>query len=176
MSTKKPRTKLTYLHKKSHTEIKGDDKLVVEEVVMDGPRGVSFKFFHKKNDKTKKVTGRQDEAGKFSLRVMEDKEVKLDEKDLSLADLLKHLKKMKDLDFAVKYLSAAKKQKGGYYHYVGSPMAGGRKGSKRRASKKRSKKVSKKASKKRSKKSSKKVSKKRPKKKVSKKRSKKSRK
>ena len=162
--SKRTKAQPSYLHKKLHKEVKNGVSTVLEENVMDGPKGVSFKFYSKKGDKTMRVVGKQDTKGNFMLKVMENNKVKSDEKDLSLVDLLKHIKKIKELDFAVKYLSSSKKQKGGYYHYPisgGAKRKGSRKGSRKASKKRGSKKASKKkASRKKSKKGSRKRSKK----------------
>jgi hypothetical protein len=132
-------------------------KIYTEELILDGPKGTSFKYFKKTDDKAEKYMGRRNEDGTFSFTVI--KGDGKDTKDLSLADLIKEIKKIKVLEFVVQYLSKSKQNRS-----QSRAKRGSRKGSKkasRKGSKKASRKGSKKASRKGSKKASKKGSKKR---------------
>lgn len=154
-NSKKGKSNLTFLHDKKHIEIKNNTVTNLEEVVRDGDRGISFKYYSKEGDKTVKVTGFQTGPdGKFNVKVVRDKNVESDDKDLSLADVLKLLKGIKGMEFATKYLSSSKKQSGGYYHYCSN---GGRRQS-RSGSKKGSRKGSRKGSKKGSRRGSRRMS------------------
>lgn len=149
----KPKTKLTFLHFREKRDIvDGVSTLTEEEAVRDGPLGISFKFYRKKDDKTMKVTGRQSKDGVFMVKITKDKEVTTDKSDLTLAQTLTLIKGIKELDFVVKYLSKTK-QKGGVYHYGGkrhSRKMKRKSTKKRKSSKKKSKKARKKSTRKKS--------------------------
>jgi hypothetical protein len=135
-------------------------KIYTEELILDGPKGTSFKYFKKTDDKAEKYMGRRNEDGTFSFTVI--KGDGKDTKDLSLADLIKEIKKIKVLEFVVQYLSKSKQNRS-----QSRAKRGSRKGSKkasRKGSKKASRKGSKKASRKGSKKGSKKISRRKSKK------------
>jgi hypothetical protein len=159
MSTKpdskdRPRVELTYLHKKSHTEVKAGKVMVVEEQVKDGPKGISFKFYQKKDNKVTKVVGFQ-MNGKFTLKITRDGKNEPEKTGLGKTEVLKALSSMKDLEFATKYLSTAVKlgriptyhaRVTGTTSRVGTVKRRSRKGSsKKRSSKKGSKKKSRKS-------------------------------
>lgn len=114
-SDKKPREreKLTYLHRKVFTELKNGKSVTTEEMVKNGPSGVSFKYYQKIDSKSMKVTGFQRD-GKFVLRVTKDKKQEPEVTGLSKDAIVKELKKMKNLEFAVKYLTSAVKSGGAW--------------------------------------------------------------
>lgn len=124
---------------------------ILEKTVMDGSRGMSFKLFSRINDKTEKFVGKETEDGKIDMYIVSDG--KKDSKTLSVAELLKEIKKTPELSFVSDYISKRKKRT------QSREMSRPKKSSKK-ASKKSYKKSSKKASKKSSKKASKKKSKK----------------
>jgi hypothetical protein len=132
--TDRPKSLLTYLHKKSEEKREGDNYSMVEEQVLNGPKGISFKFYNKKNDKTIKINAMQTN-GKFILKVTKDNKVTLDKTDLDMPALLNLIKDMSEVAFAVKYLKDSK-QSGGVYHYNGG--ARGKKATKKKASNKKS--------------------------------------
>jgi hypothetical protein len=137
---------LKYLHKVLTQSLKDGVAETHEELIVDGPKGITIKLYKKKDDVVEKIMimGKDD---KFTLKTQ--KGDAKDSKDLTRSELLAELSKNKSLKFAAEF---AKTQKGGQ-------LLGGRKTSKK-ASKKASKKVAKPTSKKVSKKSSKKVEKK----------------
>lgn len=96
---------LTYLFQNHWKELKNGKMFELEEKIMDGPRGVSFKLFKKESGKVLKYTAKQNEDGTFNLYVIDGD--KKDVQTLSRADLLKTIKTVKALAFAVKYLSSA---------------------------------------------------------------------
>ena len=106
MSKKDFKTNLTYLHKVHTAELKAGKMVKVEEELRDGPRGVSFKLFKKTGDKTEKYVAKQKEDGTFELYIVVGD--KKDSQTLSKADLIKEIKKIKGLEFAIKYLASAK--------------------------------------------------------------------
>lgn len=165
MSTKpdskdRPRVELTYLHKKSHTEVKAGKVMVVEEQVKDGPKGISFKFYQKKDNKVTKVVGFQIN-GKFTLKITRDGKNEPEKAGLGKTEVLKALSSMKDLEFATKYLSTAVKLGRNPAYHARATRTVSRVGKVKRRSRKRSskKESSKKGSKSR-KRSSKKKSRK----------------
>ncbi len=167
--SKKTPTNLNYLFQNTQKSVKDGKVDVLEEMVVDGPRGLKINFYKKSDNSVEKIViyGKDDS---FKLRTADG------EKTLSKTELLDELKSNKKLKFALEF---AKSQKGGKINAV----CGGSKKSSKKTSKKSSKKSSKKTSKKSSKnqlkggkKASKKTSKKtskKPSKKPSKKTSKK---
>jgi hypothetical protein len=111
----------------------GDMK--VEEIVVDGPRGLKINYYMKSGNTVEKIVifGKDDS---FKMKSVDG------EKTLSKTELLNEIKSNKKLKFASEY---AKTQKGG------NVMTGGAKKSSKKSSKKGSKKKSKKVSKKSSK-------------------------
>jgi len=176
--SEKPRRKsnLSFLHEKKFMDVKNDVVTLIEEVVRDGSKGISFKYFHKVGDKVVKIQAYQNApGGEFEYKETKDKEAGEPEK-LTLAKLIAKIEKKKELKFALDYLKGAKQQAGGYYSYLNGGKRKSKKGSKK-SSKKSSRKGSKKhmwggkrkSSRKGSKKTSKKASKKGSKKRSSKK-------
>ena len=145
--SKKTPTNLNYLYQNTQKSVKDGKVEVMEEMVVDGPRGLKINYYKKSGDKAEKIVIYSKGDG-FVMKSADG------EKTLSKAELLDELKSNKKLKFAAEF---AKTQKGG--KVLG--MVGG---AKKRGSKKASKKTSKKTSKKVPKKASKKPSKKVPKK------------
>ena len=130
-------------------------KHVVKSNIIDGTKGLSFSFLEKKGESFYKVSAKQLEDKTFELK--EKKNDKEDVKNLSEADLMKMVKKDKNLTFVNDYVSKDRKKF----------LKGGKRKSSKKSSTKKSK-MSKKVSKKKT--SKKKVSKKKmSKKKASKK-------
>jgi len=125
-----------YLHEVSERKIVDGKKYVHEESVIHGDKGLTIKLYHKEGENATKVIVVKKGDG-YLMKVMADG--KTDEKTLSKDDLIKELKKDKQLKFAVEYVEKAKNLS-----------------RTKRSSKKGSKKGSKKASKKGSKKGSRK--------------------
>ena len=147
MSSKKDSKKsgnLTYLHKVIQQSVKDGKASTLEEIVVDGPKGLSVKYFSKSGDNVDKIViyGKDDT---FKMKINND------EKNLTKSELIDELKSNKKLKFASDY---AKTQKGGQLQNVKIQEGGAKKASKK------NKKSSKKPSKKHSKKSSKRTSKK----------------
>jgi len=132
---------VTYLHQQHVKDIKNGKLVEIEESVIDGPKGVSFKYFHKTDSSTEKYLGKQTENGEFFFLHVKDGQK--DTMNLSLADLIKEVKKVKELAFVVKYLTSAKGQeriKGGKRRSRSrSTSRKGSKGSKASKSKSKSK-------------------------------------
>ncbi len=157
---------LTYLLKNHSKHIEKDSVVEVEEQVADGSRGISFKYFSRKDKDTVKYSGSQ-ANGKFKFVKSVNKEKEF-EKELSKADLIKELAKIKELAFVLTYLKSAT-QSGGYYRYQSRKKASKKKstGRKKKSTGSKTAKKGKKKSTGRKRKASKKTSKKKASKKKS---------
>jgi len=148
MNSKKEKksSDLTYLHKIVEQHVKDGKATTLEEIVVDGPKGLSIKYFSKSGDNLEKIIiyGKNDS---FTMKSADG------EKIFTKAELLDELKSNKKLKFAIDYTKTIKSVKS-------EQMGGAKKKVSKKSSKKSSKKVSKKSSKKVSKKVSKKSSKK----------------
>jgi len=83
---------------------KGDKVTVYEVEVRDGPKGVSFKFFSKSEEKTIKYLGKQKPDGSFFY--MADVDGKKDSKEsVSRAGVVGLISGVRGLEKAVEYLS-----------------------------------------------------------------------
>ena len=153
--SKPTKSNLTFLFNNTTETVNNGKHMKLEQKVINGERGSSFKFFKKDGDKVHKISAHQEEKGKDSFKFIVIEGEKRDEKILKLAEVIKEIKNRKELEFALKYFEKEVKL--------------GRQSSQKRSSKKSSRKASKKASKKSSRKASKKASKKSSKKKSSRK-------
>ena len=119
-------------------------KHVVKSNIIDGTKGLSFSFLEKKGDSFYKVSAKQLEDKTFEIK--EKKNDKEDVKNLSEADVMKMVKKDKNLTFVNDYVSKDRKKflKGG--KRKSSKKSSTKKVSKKKVSKKKAskKKVSKK--------------------------------
>lgn len=100
-------SKLTYLHKVLHQSLKDGVMSTYEEIILDGPKGITVKYFSKtgkESDKIK-IVGKDD---KFEMTVQEGD--KVEKKTLTKDELVSELKKNKKLKFASEF---TKTQKGG---------------------------------------------------------------
>ncbi len=128
-------------------DVKNDVVTMIEEVVRDGSKGISFKYFHREGDKVIKIQAYQTApGGEFEYKETKDKVAGTPEK-LTLEKLIAKIAKKTELKFALDYLKGAKKQAGGYYSYLNGGKRKSKKGSKK-ASRKSSRKSSRKGSKK----------------------------
>ena len=143
-----------YREENNLTKVVNNVKHVVKSNIIDGTKGLSFLFLEKKGDSFYKVSAKQSEDKTFEVK--EKKGDKEDVKKLSEAEVMKMIKKEKNLSFVDAYVSKERKKF----------LKGGKR---RKTSKKVSKKSSKKKMSKKTKISKKKVSKKKVSKKVSKK-------
>ena len=100
-------SKLNYLHKVMNQTLKDGVVSTYEEIILDGPKGVTIKYFNKtgkESDKIK-IVGKGD---KFEMTTQEGD--KKDKKVLTKDELMAELKKNKKLKFAIDF---SKTQKGG---------------------------------------------------------------
>jgi hypothetical protein len=145
-----------FLHEVNEKQVKDGKVMVHEELIIHGDKGVTMKFYHKENDKIMKVVIVKKPEGYLLKTVMDGK---ADESTMSKSDLLKEVKKHKQLKFILDYLESAKDlarpvKRGS--RKAGSRKSGSKKGSKRSGMRKMSRKGSKRGSKRGSKKGSKK--------------------
>ena len=138
--------KLTFLHKVLEQSVKDGKSYTYEESVVHGPRGLSIKYYSKKDDKVEKIVI-YSKDGQFVMK-SNDKE-----KTLSKDELIKELDSNKKINFALAYVKSSKAS-------LSRATKRTSKKSSKRTSKKASKRSSKRTSKKASKKSSKRTSKK----------------
>jgi len=119
------------------------EKLTIkEQQIINGPKGISFKYYHKDGDDIVKIQGLEQPDGKFILITKKNKEP-AEKKELTKKELLKYIKDNDQLVFAIESIEALKGGKR-------KSRRGTRKGS-RKTSRKGSRKGSKKASRKGSK-------------------------
>lgn len=144
-------SKPTFLHQVYQKSIVDDKITEHEESIIDGPKGLTFKMFHREGDNKEKIIGRREKDGKIKIKIMKDNDVS--EKEMDLDEFKKFVKKEKSLAFTVDYVTGLK---GGARHKKASTKRSSRKGTKRHSRKRVSRKASR--PKTRSKKSSKKVS------------------
>jgi hypothetical protein len=147
---------IEFLHDIKNKTVINGKRLIHEEFVIHGNKGLTIKFFHKDDKSMEKIVIFQKNDKYFMKSTIDDKK---EEKELSKDELIKELTKNKSLKFALEYVS---KQKGGDCSssnnlYGGKRSRKGskkssRKGSKKLTGGKRSRKGSKKSSRKGSKK------------------------
>ncbi len=133
---------LKYLHESKQSNVVNGKRSAHEEFLIHGDKGMTIKFFHKDDKKVEKIVIVKKPEGGYLMKTMADG--KTSEKTIAnKEDLVKELKKNKDLEFAVEYVKSSKD--------LSRSKASSKKGSKK-SSKKGSKKSSKKGSKKSSRK------------------------
>ena len=100
-------SEIQFLYEKTNKSIKDGKKIIHEESIVSGDKGLIIKYFHKEDENVEKITIRQ-ENGKFKIVRMSDG--KSEEEILAKNDLIDRLTKIKYLKFALDYL---KEMKGG---------------------------------------------------------------
>ena len=98
---------VVYRHESSLSTVKNNVKHTVKSSLIDGAKGLSFSFLEKKGDKFYKVKAKQLEDGTFE--VQEKKDEKEDKKTMKEADVMKMVKKDKNLKFVDDYVSKERK-------------------------------------------------------------------
>lgn len=109
MSRNKEKSDVKFLYDQRHVSISNNKKSIVEEYIIDGSKGLLVKFFDKKGDKFTKITIKSTDDGNYRYITVSDTKDR-EEQTLNKKDLLAILKKNKNLDFAIDYIT---KQKGG---------------------------------------------------------------
>ena len=132
MSSKKKSGNLNYLYKNVQQTVKDSKSSTLEEMIIDGPKGLSIKYYSKLDNSIEKIVI----FGKDNSYTMKIDNV---ENKLDKNELLEELKKNKKLKFASEYV---KMQKGGSKNLDTNEYGV------KKTSKKKSKKTSKKTSKK----------------------------
>jgi len=157
---------VVYRHESSLSTVKNNVKHTVKSSLIDGAKGLSFSFLEKKGEKFYKINAKQSEDKTFV--VSEKKDDNEEKNTMKEADVMKMVKKDKNLKFVDDYVSKERKNylKGGK---KSSKRKSSKKSSKRKSSKKAKRSSKKKASKKSSKRKSSKKAKRSSKKKASKK-------
>ena len=114
---------LTFLHKVLNQHMKNGEVTTYEEVIMDGPKGITVKLYSKDKNGVERISinGKDD---KFTMRTIDGD--KKNEVILDRDGLINELKKNKNLKFAAEFL---KTQKGG--EWLGRPKRASKKGSKK---------------------------------------------
>jgi hypothetical protein len=140
-NSKKTPTNLNYLYQNTQKSVKDGKVEVLDEMIVDGPRGLKINYYKKSGNSVEKIVI-YNKGDSFIMKSADG------EKTLSKSKVIDELESNKKLKFAVNYV---KTMKGGKT----LTMFGGAKKSSKKASKKASKKTSKKKSKKTSKKYSK---------------------
>ena len=110
-STEKKSSKLTYFHKVLQQSVKNDKASTYEENVVDGPRGLSIKYFSKSGDKVEKIAiyGKDDS---FTMNVDGNKT------EINREQMLKEIKSNPKLKFASDIHSSLKNTEKLYYYKV----------------------------------------------------------
>lgn len=105
----KPKSALTYLHKVFNQSLKDGVVTTYEEIIIEGPKGITVKYYSKDGKNEEKITifGKDD---KFKMTIKEGD--KKEEKTLTKEELMSELKKNKKLKFAADF---TKTQKGGMW-------------------------------------------------------------
>jgi hypothetical protein len=106
----KPSTKekLKYMHYNMIEEVRSGKSTLIEEQVIHGDDGISFKYFEKIGDKMEKYSAKENKDGTYMYKAMKNRQVET--LTLSKDELLKKIKSNKKLDFATKFMA---NQKGG---------------------------------------------------------------
>jgi len=104
-------SKLTYVHDYVKSSLVDGKRTVHEERIMQGDKGVSIKFYSKKDDEIEKISIYGND-GEYKMKIQKDG--KVEEKKLSHDEVVKEVSKNKKLAFAESFVSKSfKKLKGG---------------------------------------------------------------
>ena len=107
--SKDKKVEIKFLHDKRDVSIVNGKKIVHEEYIILGPKGLTVKFYHKEGDQSEKYIIKAVEGDKFKFISMKNDEEKKEEV-FTKEDLLDEIKKHKLLKFALDFI---KTQKGG---------------------------------------------------------------
>jgi len=114
-----------FLHDQRSKSISNGKKLVTEEYIIHGDKGLLIKYYHKDGDNTEKIIITK-KGDNYLLKT--DINGTKEEKELSKDAIVKEINKNKNLTFALQYV---KSQAGGKRGSRSGSRKGSRKGSKR---------------------------------------------
>ena len=101
---------LKHKHQFSTTDIKDGKAIVKEEFIIEGDKGIMFKYYSKEGDSKTKITGRSNpDDDSFSVRTSQNGKEPTEE-NMSRADLIKMLSKDKNLKFVTDYLKRSQSE------------------------------------------------------------------
>ena len=98
---------IVYRHENSTSSVKNNVKHTVKSSLIDGAKGLSFTFLDKKGEKFYKINARQSEDKTFV--VSEKKDDKEEKNTMKEADVMKMVKKDKNLKFVDDYFTKERK-------------------------------------------------------------------
>lgn len=140
------KSSVVFLHDQRSKSISNGKKLVTEEYIIHGDKGLLIKYYHKDGDNTEKIIITK-KGDNYLLKT--DVNGTKEEKELSKDAIIKEITKNKNLTFALQYVKS-QSQSGGKRGSRSGSRKGSRKGSRRnmkRGSRRNSKRGSKKGSK-----------------------------
>jgi hypothetical protein len=94
--------KLNYYYANKKVTYENDKPVTHEEMIIDGPKGLLIKYYHKENDVVNKITIKSKD-GKYSVNVISGD--KKEDSEIDKKELVKLLKTHKLLTFAKDYAS-----------------------------------------------------------------------
>jgi len=119
------KSSVVFLHDQRSKSISNGKKLVTEEYIIHGDKGLLIKYYHKDGDNTEKIIITK-KGDNYLLKT--DINGTKEEKELSKDAIVKEINKNKNLTFALQYV---KSQAGGKRGSRSGSRKGSRKGSKR---------------------------------------------
>jgi len=103
-------SKKLFIHNSKSEKVFNDEKIVYEEFIKDGPKGLVFKFYKQNKDSKKnnsfKIKGIENSDNKFSLTITKDGNEPKKFENVTLTDLSKH----KELKFLIDYIKNKMKE------------------------------------------------------------------
>ena len=97
-------SKKLFIHNSKSEKVFNDEKIVYEEFIKDGPKGLVFKFYKQNKDSKKnnsfKIKGIETSNKKFTLTITKNSEEPKKFENVPLSDLSKH----KELKFLNDYI------------------------------------------------------------------------
>lgn len=105
MSIEGTKREITFFHESRHTSLKDGIKISDEEIIIDGPKGLTIKYFHNENGvKTRiAINGKN---GSYSVAVLEDENMTRTELH-SIKELQNFIDSENRLNFAKEYAQNA---------------------------------------------------------------------
>jgi len=97
-------SKLTYKHENLQSSIKNNKSTTTEEKILDGPQGITFKFYSNIDEKKTKIVGGSSKDGKFYLNILEPNKELVKLEELTKKEVIKELEKYANAKFITDYL------------------------------------------------------------------------